>query len=106
MVLRRGGDRESASSGHATARYDIGEEESPSYAIVEVLATLTGVEETEMESLYEHVDLESLDALLDSTADTSYWSGSVQLEMDGSVLFVDREAVVVMTDPRPEGTEK
>lgn len=102
MVLLRGGDRESAPSGHTTARYDIDEEESPSHALVEVLATLTGMEETEMETLYDHVDLEALESFLESTADTPYWSGSVQLEMDGSVLFVDRQTVVVMADPVAE----
>lgn len=103
MDQLRGGGEEHRSMGQLAARYEVGDEESPSLALVRVLATLNGVEETEMETLYEHADLEALDAFLDSTEDTPYWSGSVQLEMDDSVVFVDDETVVVMADPAPDG---
>lgn len=98
MVLLRGGDRESTSDGHVTVRYEIGDDESPSVALVEVLSTLSGEAETEMETLYGHVDLEALDTLLESTADSPYWWGSVQLEMAESVVFVDRDTIVVLAD--------
>lgn len=99
MVRLRGGDGESTSSGHVSARYEIGEDESPGYALVEILATLSGEAETEMETLYDHVDLEALDTLLGSTADSPHWSASVQLEMADSVVFVSGDAVIVMADP-------
>lgn len=103
MVMLRGGDPESTSSGHVSARYEIGEDESPAYALIEVLATLAGESETEMETLYEHVDLEALNSLLASTAKSPRWSGSVQLEMADSVVFVMEDAVIVMADPAAEG---
>lgn len=82
-----------------TARYEIDDDESASLALVTVLSTLVGVEKTEMRSLFSLVDLESVDAFLESTTRSASWSGSIQLEVDGSVLFITPEAIVVMADP-------
>lgn len=99
MDETRESEREPERASGLTARYEIGDDESPSLALITVLSTLTGVDETEMRSLYTHVDLEAIDAFLASTAGPTFWSGSVQLELNGSVLFVNRDAIAVMADP-------
>lgn len=82
-----------------TARYEIGDDESPSQALVAVISSLTGLEATEMRPIQAYVDLDAVDAFLDSTAGEASWAGSLLFELDDCALFVNPEAVVVIADP-------
>jgi len=75
-------------------QHDVGQDETPSEALVTVLAELTGLAPTEMAPLYRFVDLEAIDTVLASTTDRAVMSGSFVLTTPYYDVLVDREEVV------------
>lgn len=75
-------------------RYEIGEDEPPSHALVTVTSAITGTGPTDLEPMGRHVDLEAMDGLLTSTDRSSPLSPSVVFETEGLSLAVRPAAIV------------
>lgn len=82
-----------------TFRYELDEEESPSYALVEVISSIARTSRTGFEPLGAHVDLEAIDDLIASTEDGGAISASLTLSVDGFTLAVDGSEIVGTIEP-------
>lgn len=77
-----------------TFRYEVGEDESPSHALVRVISTIAGTSATGFGPLGRHVDLEAIDDLVASAEDDGPISASLTLSVDGLSVDVDGSEIV------------
>lgn len=77
---------------------DIGSDERPSYAIVQALAEVNDVNVRALDPLYEYVDLEALDQLIEHTECTDH-TCRVELTIDDWLITIsDDSSMVVRAD--------
>lgn len=75
-------------------RYDIGPDESPSLALVRIVAELVGTGPMEMAPLGRLVNLDGLDQLLEDRG-SERTTVAVRIELGEAVLTVDKSSIVI-----------
>lgn len=78
--------------------YRIGTDEKASEAIVQAVAALTNTPVLDLESLYDVVDPEHLDGLLDNQNDSPNKKISVSFRFNGCLVTVNQNTVHIRTD--------
>lgn len=84
-------------------RYEIGDDERASTALVRVVADLANRDPLEIGPLYDFVDLDALDCILGHPRSRDEWSTWVSFDLDDYSISIDGSAVVVRFTPGGPG---
>lgn len=91
-------DDETPADARTIARTRYSDDESPSEAVVRTLAALEGVESSDLDPLYESIEPEALDALLDRPVPEGSAPPTVQFVASGYRVVVSGDGRITVLE--------